>query len=65
MSIDNENSLFKQITKGEIPNSIEQSQFNKRRKKCLYFNKWWSNARIFSKRWKTSWNFGFEIIYLG
>ena len=36
MSIDNENSLFKQITKGEIPNSIEQSQFNKRRKKCLY-----------------------------
>ena len=37
MSIDNENSLFKQITKGEIHNSIEQSQFNKRRKKCLYF----------------------------
>jgi hypothetical protein len=37
MSIDSENSLFKQITKAEIPNLIERSQFNKRRKKKFYF----------------------------
>jgi hypothetical protein len=38
MSIDSENSLFKQITKAEIPNLIEQSQFNKRRKKLFLFS---------------------------
>ena len=37
MSIDSENSLFKQISLSEIPNLIERSQFNKRRKKLLYF----------------------------
>jgi hypothetical protein len=29
MSIDSENSLFKQINQGKIPNLIERSQFNK------------------------------------
>ena len=29
MSIDSENSLFKQINQAEIPNLIERSQFNK------------------------------------
>ncbi len=38
MSIDSENSLFKQITKAEIPNLIERSQFNKRRKKLFLFS---------------------------
>ena len=38
MSIDSENSLFKQITKEEIPNLIERSQFNKRRKKLFLFS---------------------------
>ena len=33
MSIDSENSLFKQINQAEIPNLIERSQFNKRRRK--------------------------------
>ncbi len=37
MSIDSENSLFKQINQSEIPNLIEQSQFNKRRRKLFYF----------------------------
>ncbi len=37
MSIDSENSLFKQIKKVEIPNLIEQSQFNKRREKMFLF----------------------------
>lgn len=31
MSIDSENSLFKQILPDEIPNLLERSQFNKRR----------------------------------
>jgi len=38
MSIDSENSLFKQITNAEIPNLIERSQFNKRRKKLFLFS---------------------------
>jgi hypothetical protein len=38
MSIDSENSLFKQISLGEIPNLIERSQFNKRRKKLFLFS---------------------------
>ena len=38
MSIDNENSLFKQTTKAEILNLIERSQFNKRRKKMFLFS---------------------------
>lgn len=37
MSIDSENSLFKQINQVEIPNLIERSQFNKRRKKLFLF----------------------------
>ncbi|MDM1518165.1 IS982 family transposase [Myroides odoratimimus] len=37
MSIDSENSLFKQLNQAEIPNLIERSQFNKRRRKlCLF-----------------------------
>ena len=36
MSIDTENSLFKQITKPEILNLIERSQFNKKRKKNVF-----------------------------
>ena len=39
ISIDTENSLFKQITKAEILNLIERSQFNKRRKKLFLFSK--------------------------
>jgi len=35
MSIDSENSLFKQINQVEIPNLIERSQFNKRRRKTV------------------------------
>ena len=35
MSIDSENSLFKQLSPCEIPNLIERSQFNKRRKKLF------------------------------
>lgn len=38
MSIDSENSLFKQITINEIPNLIERSQFNKRRRKLFLFS---------------------------
>src|SRR5690606_27068323 len=35
MSIDSENSLFKQIDTAAIPNLIERSQFNKRRRKLF------------------------------
>ena len=38
MSIDSENSLFKQISSGLIPNLIERSQFNKRRRKLFLFS---------------------------
>ena len=38
MSIDGENSLFKQINQAEIPNLIERSQFNKRRRKLFLFS---------------------------
>jgi hypothetical protein len=38
MSIDSENSLFKQLLPGEIPNLIERSQFNKRRKRLFLFS---------------------------
>lgn len=37
MSIDSENSLFKQVNQIEIPNLIERSQFNKRRRKLCFF----------------------------
>ncbi|MFT7335755.1 MAG: hypothetical protein ACI9M1_001677 [Porticoccaceae bacterium] len=38
MSIDSENSLFKQVTNAEIPNLIERSQLNKRRRKLFLFS---------------------------
>ena len=38
MSIDSENSLFKQLIPGEFPNLIERSQFNKRRRKLFLFS---------------------------
>ena len=38
MSIDSENSLFKQINQAEIPNLIERSQFNKRRRTLFLFS---------------------------
>ena len=43
MSIDGENSLFKQLNSNEIPNLIERSQlersqFNKRRRKLFLFS---------------------------
>lgn len=38
MSIDSENSLFKQVSQEEIPNLIERSQFNKRRRKLFLFS---------------------------
>jgi len=38
MSIDSENSLFKQLNIGQIPNLIERSQFNKRRRKLFLFS---------------------------
>ena len=38
MLIDSENSLFKQLSPCEIPNLIERSQFNKRRKKLFLFS---------------------------
>jgi hypothetical protein len=38
MSIDSENSLFKQISTVNIPNLIERSQFNKRRRKLFLFS---------------------------
>ena len=37
MSIDSENSLFKEINNQQIPNLIERSQFNKRRRKLFSF----------------------------
>ena len=37
MSIDSENSLFKEINKEQISNLIERSQFNKRRRKLFLF----------------------------
>lgn len=37
MSIDSENSLFKEINREQIPNLIERSQFNKRRRKLFFF----------------------------
>src|SRR5690606_29741230 len=37
MSVDSENSLFKLINQVEIPNLIERSQFNKRRRKLFLF----------------------------
>ncbi len=37
MSIDSENSLFKEIDKQQMPNLIERSQFNKRRRKLFLF----------------------------
>jgi hypothetical protein len=38
MSIDSENSLFKLVDSGQIPNLIERSQFNKRRRKLFLFS---------------------------
>ena len=38
MSIDSENSLFKQLNQAEIPNLIERSQFNERRRKLFLFS---------------------------
>ena len=38
MSIDSENSLFKEISTEQIPNLIERSQFNKRRRKLFLFS---------------------------
>lgn len=38
MSIDSENALFKLIDSFEIPNLIERSQFNKRRRKLFLFS---------------------------
>ncbi len=38
MSFDSENSRFKQLLPCEIPNLIERSQFNKRRKKLFLFS---------------------------
>ncbi len=37
MSIDNENTLFKLVDTSQIPNLIERSQFNKRRRKLFLF----------------------------
>ena len=37
MSIDSENSLFKSVVVNQIPNLIERSQFNKRRRKLFLF----------------------------
>ena len=37
MSIDIENSIFKQISSNEISNLIDKSQFNIRRRKLLLF----------------------------
>jgi hypothetical protein len=37
MSIDSENSFFKEINNQQIPNLIERSQFNKRRLKLFSF----------------------------
>jgi len=38
MSFNSENSLFKQINQLEIPNLIERSQFNKRRRNLFLFS---------------------------
>jgi Transposase DDE domain len=38
MSIDSENDLFKQLVNSSIPNLIERSQFNKRRRKLFEFS---------------------------
>ncbi len=38
MSIDSENYLFKQINQSEIPNLIERSQYNKRRRRLFLFS---------------------------
>ena len=38
MSIDSENNLFKQLDISQIPNLIERSQFNKRRKRLFEFS---------------------------
>jgi len=38
MSIDSENDLFRQISNVDIPNLIERSQFNKRRRKLFCFS---------------------------
>lgn len=38
MSIDSENSLFKEISTEQIPNLIERSQYNKRRRKLFLFS---------------------------
>lgn len=38
MSIDSENNLFNSIDKGQIPNLLERSQFNKRRRALFGFN---------------------------
>ena len=38
MSIDSENFLFKQINAIEIPNLIERSKFNKRKRKLFFFS---------------------------
>jgi len=38
MSIDSENSLFKQLSLNQIPHLIERSQFNKRRRKLFLFS---------------------------
>ena len=38
MSIDSENDLFRQLKNSSIPNLIERSQFNKRRKKLFEFS---------------------------
>ena len=38
LSIDSENDLFRRISNAEIPNLIERSQFNKRRRKLFYFS---------------------------
>lgn len=43
MSIDSENDLFKQLTTTQIPNLIERSQYNKRRRKLFQFTE---NIRI-------------------
>ncbi|OYU93025.1 MAG: IS982 family transposase, partial [Bacteroidetes bacterium B1(2017)] len=38
MSIDSENNLFKQLANTSIPNLIERSQYNKRRRKLFEFS---------------------------
>jgi len=38
MSIDSENSLFKEINRDQVSNLIERGQFNKRRRKLFLFS---------------------------